>query len=60
MLSGFSYGKIIELLTQKSELAGIELIKVTPRYSSIIGLVKFMKQYGLSSDTAAALRRAEP
>ena len=55
MLSGFSYGKIIELLTQKSELAGIELIKVTARYSSVIGLVKFMKQYGLSSDTAAAL-----
>ena len=55
MLSGFSYGKIIGLLTQKSELAGIELIKVTARYSSIIGLVKFMKQYGLSSDTAAAL-----
>ncbi len=55
MLSGFSYGKIIELMSQKSELAGLELIKVSPTYSSMIGLVKFMKQYGLSSDTAAAL-----
>ncbi|MCS6783100.1 MAG: hypothetical protein NZ482_07970, partial [Gloeomargarita sp. SKYG98] len=31
------------------------MIKVNPAYSSIIGLVKFMKRYGLSSDTAAAI-----
>lgn len=55
MLSGFTYGKLTELLEQKCQLAGIELIKVNPAYSSIIGLVKFMKQYGLSSDTAAAM-----
>lgn len=55
MLSGFIYGKFTELLEQKCQLAGIELIKVNPAYSSLIGLVKFMKQYGLSSDTAAAM-----
>jgi len=55
MLSGFTYGKFTTLLEQKCELAGIELIKVNPAYSSTIGLVKFMKQYGLSSDTAAAM-----
>ena len=58
MLSGFSYSKITEQLSQKCELAGIELIKVNPVYSSTIGLVKFMKQYGLSSDTAAAMTLA--
>ncbi len=58
MLSGFSYGRLIELLEQKCELAGIELIKTNPAYSSLIGLVKFMRQYGLSSDTAAALTLA--
>lgn len=55
MLSGFIYGKFTEQLSQKCELAGIELIKVNPAYSSFIGLVKFMRQYGLSSDTAAAM-----
>ena len=55
MLSGFIYGKFTELLEQKCQLAGIELIKVNPAYSSTIGLVKFMKQYGLASDTAAAM-----
>ena len=55
MLSNFSYGKITELLIQKTQMAGIELIFVSPAYSSIIGLVKYLKLYGLSSDTASAL-----
>ena len=58
MLTGFTYSKITEQLSQKCELAGIELIKVNPAYSSTIGLVKFMKPYGLSSDTAAAMTLA--
>jgi len=58
MLSGFTYAKFTEQLEQKCELAGIEVIKVNPAYSSLIGLVKFMKQYGLSSDTAAAMALA--
>lgn len=55
MLSGFIYSKFTLVLSQKCQLAGIELIKVNPAYSSMIGLIKFMKQYGLSSDTAAAM-----
>lgn len=55
MLSNFTYGKFIDFLSQKTEDAGIELIKVNPAYSSSIGLVKYMRQYGLSSDTASAL-----
>lgn len=55
MLSGFIYGKFTELLDQKCQMVGTELIQVNPAYSSLIGLIKFMKQYGLSSDTAAAM-----
>ena len=55
MLSNFTYGKFTEFLNQKATSAGIELIKVNPAYSSQIGLVKYVRQYGLSSDTAAAL-----
>ena len=55
MLSNFTYGKLIDFLSQKSESTGIELILVNPAYSSSIGLVKYMRLYGLSSDTAAAL-----
>lgn len=60
MLSNFTYGKFIDFLTQKATDAGIELIKVNPAFSSQIGLVKYMRQYGLSSDTAAALVLARP
>ena len=55
MLSNFTYGKLIDFLRQKSVDGGIELIEVNPAYSSLIGLVKYMRLYGLSSDTAAAL-----
>ncbi|MGE5658843.1 MAG: hypothetical protein ACM37W_19775, partial [Actinomycetota bacterium] len=34
---------------------GIELLTVNPAYSSIIGLVKYLRMYGLASDEAAAL-----
>ncbi|MDJ0713142.1 MAG: IS200/IS605 family accessory protein TnpB-related protein [Prochloraceae cyanobacterium] len=55
MLSNFTYGKLIDFLTQKSEDTGIELILVNPAYSSLMGLVKYMRRYGLSDHTAAAL-----
>ena len=55
MLSNFSYGKITELLTQKAQMVGIEIIFLSPAYSSLIGLVRYLKLYGMSSDTAAAL-----
>ena len=33
---------------------GIELIAVNPAYSSIIGLAKYLRMYGLASDELAA------
>jgi len=55
MLSCFAYNAFGEILSSRCSSWGIELIKVNPAYSSLIGLVKFMRLYGLSSDTAAAL-----
>lgn len=54
MLSNFSYAKFLELLSSRTQRYGIELIHLNPAYSSVIGLLKFMPMYGLSSDTAAA------
>jgi IS605 OrfB family transposase len=55
MLSSFAYSKFSELLSARAAKFGIEIIRVNPAYSSVIGLTKFMRMYGLSSDTAAAL-----
>jgi IS605 OrfB family transposase len=58
MLSGFAYSKWKEVLERRCNNRGIELIKINPAYSSLIGLAKFMRRYGLSSDTAAAMALA--
>lgn len=55
MLSNFSYSCFFEMLNSCAFKHGIEIIKVNPAFSSLIGLTKYMKLYGLSSDTAAAL-----
>lgn len=55
MLSNFAYSLFDAMLSSRCERFGIELIRINPAYSSLIGLVKFMQLYGLSSDTAAAL-----
>lgn len=58
MLSGFAYAKWQEIIERRCSNRGVELIKVNPAYSSLIGMTKFMRQYGLSSDTAAAMALA--
>lgn len=55
MLSGWAYSHFFKLLNSILSNRGIELITVNPAYSSIIGLVKYLKMYGLPSDEAAAL-----
>ncbi|KAF3884805.1 MULTISPECIES: IS200/IS605 family accessory protein TnpB-related protein [Nostocales] len=58
MLSGFAYAKWQEIIERRCATRGVELIKVNPAYSSLIGIAKFMRQHGLSSDTAAAMALA--
>ncbi len=55
MLSNFAYSCFYQMLVSGGQRWGIEVIKVNPAYSSLIGLTKFMSLYGLSSDTAAGL-----
>ena len=55
MLSLWAYSEFFKLLNYILSNRGIELITVNPAYSSIIGLVKYLRMYGLASDEAAAL-----
>ena len=55
MLSGWAYSRFYELLKSILDNRGICLIKVNPAYTSIIGLVKYARQFGLASDEAAAI-----
>lgn len=55
MLSGWAYSRFYELLNSILSNRGIYLMTVNPAYSSLIGLVKYLKIYGLDSDEAAAL-----
>jgi len=55
MLSGWAYSRFYELLTAILSNRGIEVRKVNPAYSSLIGGVKYARMYGLASDEAAAL-----
>lgn len=55
MLSGFAYAKFFELLKYRCFKRGIRVIEVSPKYSSQIGIVKYMRRYGMGSDSAAGL-----
>jgi IS605 OrfB family transposase len=55
MLSGFAYAKFFELLKARCLKLGIKIIEVSPKYSSQIGVVKYMRRYGMGSDSAAGL-----
>ncbi len=55
MLSSLCYNKIIEFLHSGAYRHGIAIHTVNPAYTSIIGMVKFAKRYGLSKHHAAAL-----
>ncbi|GET37668.1 hypothetical protein [Microseira wollei] len=55
MLSGWAYSRFYELLESILNNRGIYLMKVNPAYTSVIGLVKYARQYKLASDEAAAM-----
>ncbi len=55
MLSSLAYNRFFEFLTRILGNRGIELITINPAYTSVIGLVKFSRMYGLASDESAAL-----
>jgi IS605 OrfB family transposase len=55
MLSGWAYARFFELLGNICDNRGIYHFSVNPAYTSLIGLVNYLRMYGLSSDVAAAL-----
>lgn len=55
MLNYFGYGAFNDILQTQCRNRGIQVIKVNPAYTSLIGLTKFMPLYSMSSDTAAGL-----
>ena len=55
MLCSFSYGKTQACFMSRGQRQGVAIHQVNPAYSSVIGRVKFMTRYGLSSHQSAAL-----
>ncbi|MCY7336747.1 MAG: hypothetical protein LH613_11130 [Chamaesiphon sp.] len=55
MLSGWAYSRFYELLESILSNRGISLFRRNPAYTSVLGLVKYLRMYGLSSDVAAAI-----
>lgn len=55
MLSSWAYKRFYDLLKSILSNRGIYLMQVNPAYTSLIGLVKYARQYALASDEAAAL-----
>ena len=55
MLSAWAYSRFYQILSSILSNRGITIKFVNPAYTSLIGLVKYSRMYGLSSDVAAAL-----
>ncbi|WP_293339175.1 hypothetical protein [Microcoleus sp. CAWBG58] len=55
MLSNWTYSRFYQLLESILSNRGISLFTRNPAYTSLIGLVKYARIYGLSSDISAAI-----
>jgi IS605 OrfB family transposase len=55
LLSSFAYGLFLTFLIARAFKNGIEVHRVNPAYTSVIGRVNYAKRYGLSIHLAAAL-----
>lgn len=55
MLSNLSTALFRTTLSSRCQRYGVELIKVNPAFTSLIGMIKFMAKYGLNSGTSAAM-----
>jgi IS605 OrfB family transposase len=55
MLSLLSTSLFKTSLESRCRRYGVELIKVNPAFTSVIGMIKFMPRYGLNSGTSAAM-----
>lgn len=54
MLSGLAYAKYQQLIASKCHRRGVQLLKVNPAYTSVVGRLKYARPKGLSVHQAAA------
>ena len=55
MLSNMAYSQFTQMIESKCLKSGVELIKIHPAYTYVIGVTKYMAVYSLNSGCAAAL-----
>ena len=53
MSHGFIWSKFLEMTERRALRQGVPLVKVKPAFTSIIGILKYQSQYGLSNHEAA-------
>ncbi len=51
----FAYIRLLQGLEREAKRQGVEITKVKPAYTSVIGEVKYKRQFGLTTHGAAAL-----
>ena len=51
----FVYRKVLETVERRAEREGVEIRKVHPAYTSVIGRLKYQPQFGISVHSSAAL-----
>lgn len=54
LLSSFAYRKILDSIDSRALRCGIELIRVSPAWTSVLGQANYAVPYGVSVDQAAA------
>ncbi len=55
MLSGLAYSTFKKMLLSRAKRYGVDVKIVDPSYTSIIGQVKYMRRYGISSHSSASM-----
>ena len=55
MLSNLATSSFREALVSRCQRQGVQLVKINPAFTSLIGMIKFMARSGLNSGTAAAM-----
>jgi IS605 OrfB family transposase len=54
MSHGFVWSKFLQMVNRSAAREGVPLAKVPPPFTSIMGILKYQQQYGLSNHEAAA------
>lgn len=54
MSYGFVWSKFLQVVERRAAREGVPLVKAPPPFTSVIGILKYQQQYGLSNHEAAA------